>query len=458
VNNIEVELENGFEHYWLPDPGTAEELAEAVRLSWEFLEVAPLKITAPLLGLAYAAPLAEIISPDFVVWLWGETGSFKSTVSALTLSHYGGFDDTRLPFSFESTSNALERSLFLAKDILTVVDDWRPGVTRGDSDDMDRKAQRLLRGVGNRQGRNRMTSDTMLRESYPPRGAVMATAEALPEGPAFQSASARALCVNIAHEQVDREKLSRIQAQKEKLPQAMAGYIRFIGARYDALASELPKMRDSLREKKLRPLLGGSHPRTPGNTATLILGLQQLRDFSVSIGAINEAEVQELYERARTGILEAAKAHTESTTGGDPASRFVDLLRSLFDAGHVYASDRRTGGIPQEPEQLGWEESDREDSATHVPCRNADHIGAADEEYLYLDKNTAFKAIGEFAQRGGLPFGVKPRMVWESLARAGHSLTDEDRTDTSVKVAGKTKRMVQIPRSVVFGPDDEGAE
>jgi hypothetical protein len=158
------------------------------------------------------------------------------------------------------------------------------------------------------------------------------------------------------------------------------------------------------------------------------------------------------------GIVEAAKAHTVATTGGDPASRFLDLLRSLFDAGLVYVSDRTTREIPHDPKQLGWEESDREDSASHVPCRGADHIGAADEQYLYLDKNTAFKAVGEFAQRGGLPFGIKPRMVWESLARAGHSLTDEDRTDTSVKVAGKTKRMVQIPRSVVFGPDDEGAE
>ena len=117
-------------------------MVEAIRQSWRFLLVAPRRITAPLLASAYAAPLSEIVVPDFTIWLWGGTGSYKSTVAALILSHYGDFSETNLPLSFESTSNALERSLFLAKDVLTVVDDWRPGVTHTDSGDMDRKAQR----------------------------------------------------------------------------------------------------------------------------------------------------------------------------------------------------------------------------------------------------------------------------------------------------------------------------
>ncbi|MGH3147484.1 MAG: CHC2 zinc finger domain-containing protein, partial [Rubrobacter sp.] len=111
---------------------------------------------------------------------------------------------------FESTSNALERSLFLLKDTLAVVDDWRPAVSRGDASEMDRKAQRLLRAVGNRQGRGRMTSDTTLRRSYSPRGLVIATAEALPEGPAFESAAARSLSVNLSRSDIDLGCLSEL--------------------------------------------------------------------------------------------------------------------------------------------------------------------------------------------------------------------------------------------------------
>ena len=45
---------------------------------------------------------------------------------------------------------ALERELFLLKDTPTVVDDWRPAISRGDEAEMAKKVQRLLRGVGNR--------------------------------------------------------------------------------------------------------------------------------------------------------------------------------------------------------------------------------------------------------------------------------------------------------------------
>ncbi len=415
--------------------------------------MAPPRIMAPLLAAAYAAPLSEINIPDFVVWLRGGTGSFKSTLAALILSHYGDFSEYNLPFSFESTSNALERSLFLAKDVLTVVDDWRPGVTRADTDEMNRQAQRILRAVGNRQGRGRMTGDTSLRGSYPPRGLVIVTAEALPEGPAFESAAARALSIDISREEVDLQKLSEIQSCKDQLSIAMTGYIQYIGERYDELASTLPDYRDSLRDKKLRPLLVGSHPRTPGNAATLIVGLQQFRDFSVSAGAMEEAEVEQRYVEAREAIIEAAKAHTEATSGGDPASRFIEILRSLFDANWVYVQDRVSGENPNDCWQLGWtvcEDSERQTKC--VPHKGADLIGWADAEYLYLSPDPAYAAVSGFASRGGIPFGISPNKLWDSLAKAGLSMTDRDRNNTTAKIK-KTTRGMKIRRSTVLEDD-----
>ena len=216
TNGAEVELEPGLERYALPPASSnPEELADAVRLSFALSKVVPWRITGPLLGALYLAPLSEIVVPDFVLWLWGATGSFKSTLAALILSHFGNFSETTLPLSFESTANALERSLFLLKDVVAVVDDWRPAVSRSDASEMDRKAQRLLRAVGNRQGRGRMTSDTTLRCSYSPRGLVIATAEALPEGPAFESAAARSLSMNLLREDVNLRGLSELQRHKQ---------------------------------------------------------------------------------------------------------------------------------------------------------------------------------------------------------------------------------------------------
>jgi hypothetical protein len=460
--NVEVELEPGFQNYrLLPTPPSPEEVVEAIRQSWRFLLVAPRRITAPLLASAYAAPLSEIVVPDFTIWLWGGTGSYKSTLAALSLSHFGDFSETNLPLSFESTSNALERNLFLAKDVLTVVDDWRPGVTRADSDKMDRKAQRLLRGVGNRQGRGRMTRDAMLRASYPPRGVVAVTAEALPEGPAFQSAAARSLSINLSKNDVDLANLSKLQRDKQMLRVAMTGYVSYVAGSYERLAKELPVQREELRDL-LRGELPGSHPRTSDNAAALIVALRQFTEYSISVGAMAEAEAKKGYKMARNGVLTAARAHTEATRGGDPASTFLGIMCSLFAAKRAYAKDREIGKIPWQCEQIGWEDlfaglekpkgiapADR-----FRPALKAEFVGWADESFLYLDKEAAYAVGSGFAQRGGLPFGIKPKALWEAMSRSRKSLVDPGRNETTAKIELKTKRIIQIPRELVVDEDE----
>lgn len=454
TEGVEVELEPGLEFYALPDEVlSAPELAEAVRVSLAFLDLAPERITAPLLGATYLAPLSEIIVPDFALWAWGATGSFKSTIAALALSHFGSFSETTLPLSFESTANALERSLFLLKDTAAVVDDWRPAVSRGDASEMDRKAQRLLRAVGNRQGRGRMTSDTMLRRSYSPRGVVIATAEALPEGPAFESAAARALSINLSREDVDSALLSELQASRDALTRAMRGYIGWIAARYENLASEAPAYRQKVRNEK-RGKLVGAHPRTPDAVAALITALRALVSYARSVGTLDENSGEEFLSRASAGVMEAARAHTEATQGGDPATRFIEILASLFDAGRVYARDRETGKEPSHFEELGWERYETQYEEGIDPKKTAEFIGWADDAHLYLDKEAAYAAVAGFAQRGGIPFGIKPRTLWSALKRAELSLTSEGRTDTLARVQGKPKRVVQV-RLAAIRPEAE---
>ncbi|MBX6764770.1 MAG: hypothetical protein IRY88_14005 [Rubrobacteraceae bacterium] len=453
AGDVEVELEPGLESYALPEPDlSAPELAEAVRVSLRFLELAPPKVTAPLLAAAYLAPLSEIVPPDFCLWLWGATGSFKSTIAALLLSHFGTFSETTLPASFESTANAQERVLFLLKDTVAVVDDWRPAVSRGDASEMDRKAQRLLRATGNRQGRGRMTSDTSLRRAYPPRGVVVATAETLPEGPAFESAAARSLSINLQREDVNLDCLSELQRAKDALKVAMAGYIRWIASRYDGLSDRVESHRAGLRER-LRGELPGAHPRTPDAAAALITSLTTLEAYARSVGTLSEEPGKELLARASAGVIEAARAHTESTKGGDPASRFVEILRSLFEAGRVYVKDKETGEYPPGWRELGWEETDDDTGALCRPRREAEFVGWAGEVHLYLDREAAYAAVSAFTARGGIPFGIKPRALWEALKRVGLSVTAERRTDNLVRIEKKPRRVVQIPKSAVLGKE-----
>jgi hypothetical protein len=280
---------------------------------------------------------------------------------------------------------------------------------------------------------------------------VVATAEALPEGAAFQSAAARSMSVSIVRGDVDLATLSRLQTRKHLLSLAVAGYVRFVGARYDEMSGGLARERDAIQEKKLRALLAGAHPRTPRNAATLIVGLRRFRDYSVDVGALNETQAAKLYEEARTGVVRAAQAHVLATSGGDPASRFVEILRSLFETKRVYVRGRKAGENPPDFEQVGWVASGYEQSGIPPsPGHAAEFIGWADEEHLYLEKNVAYGAVASFAAKSGMPFGIKSGALWEAMARSGKSLADRGRTDTTAKIQGQAKRVIQVPRPVIF--------
>jgi hypothetical protein len=176
------------------------------------------------------------------------------------------------------------------------------------------------------------------------------------------------------------------------------------------------------------------------------------------VGVLDEKSGEEFLARASAGVMEAARAHTEATQGGDPATRFIEILRSLFDAGRVYARDRETGKEPPDFEEMGWERYETQYEEGVNPKKNAEFIGWTDDTHLYLDKEAAYAGVAGFAQRGGIPFGIKPRTLWAALKRAGLSLTGEGRTDTLARVQGKPKRVVQVQREAIREEVAEGDE
>src|SRR5690606_36834936 len=114
--------------------------------------------------------------------------------------HFGvEFDSEHLPGNWTSTPNAREELLFESKDIVCVLDDFvaAPGTERGR---LDVAADRALRSVANRQGRQRMRADGSMRPARPPRGLALVTGEFLPSG---HSLRARMLVVEIQPKDVD---------------------------------------------------------------------------------------------------------------------------------------------------------------------------------------------------------------------------------------------------------------
>jgi len=202
--DFEVDLGPELTRYRVPS--VAADPVGAMKRSLSLLNVAPLRITAPLFASCYRAPLVSAFPQDLSLWLEGVTGSMKSTLAALFLSHFGDFDRVHLPGAWASTANQLERRAFLLKDSVFVIDDYSPSAL--DHRELETKAARLLRSQGNLAGRGRLKSDLTERPAFYPRGIIISTGEQHPPG---QSLLARTLVIELNRAGIDIGLLTQAQ-------------------------------------------------------------------------------------------------------------------------------------------------------------------------------------------------------------------------------------------------------
>src|SRR5699024_8221942 len=87
--DVQVELDNNLDNYYLPD--STENLKEACKLSLQLCDTLENDKGIILQSLVYLSPLVGIINqvskpPEMVVWLWGKTGSRKTSLARVYLS------------------------------------------------------------------------------------------------------------------------------------------------------------------------------------------------------------------------------------------------------------------------------------------------------------------------------------------------------------------------------------
>ncbi|MCP4708831.1 MAG: DUF927 domain-containing protein, partial [Planctomycetes bacterium] len=206
AENVEVSLEDALQNYVLPAPPAGGDLVTAIQASLAVLDLIPDNIIIPLFTTLWRSVLGHC---PFAVHLAGHTGTGKTEIAALIQQHFGAeMSAKNLPASWTSTSNSLEAIAFYAKDALLVIDDFAPGGTQSDLNQLHRTAERIIRAQGNRSGRQRMRSDTTLRSTKLPRGLILSTGEDVPRG---QSIRARLMILEIGLQDLNWTLLTKLQ-------------------------------------------------------------------------------------------------------------------------------------------------------------------------------------------------------------------------------------------------------
>lgn len=435
-----VDLGEGLTAYSLD--GYPEELSrvDAAYASMNLSNVISQRVSVPMLGVTYLAPLREFLAqagcdPAFAVFLYGRTGSRKSTAAALFLSHFGNFTSRSLPASFNDTSNYIRRKAFAIKDALLVVDDYHPTSSVQERRTMERTAQSLARAFGDNAERGRLGADLSIQTSMPPRSLAVISGEDVPD--IGESGVSRYYIINVEGNDVpasnDLTEMQQ-QAQSGELRAAMRGYIEWLIPQADNLSDELAEMFYAYRARAQECFKGGNvHGRTVEAVAQVMIGLTMMNRYFASLGIYTPELAASVTEELWSVVTENSLAQSESTRDDKPSMMFISALRELLASKAATVVDISPGFGNVIPD-------------VHM-------IGYSDASNYYLLGESSFGAVVKFYRDQDRLFPVKRGALYKELVTDGIVVDFDSGKSTKLKRIpdGKLQRLLWIPRKCIDG-------
>jgi hypothetical protein len=275
------------------------------------------------------------MKPNFSIYCYGNSGTYKSTVAILYLSHFGEFNGIECLSNLDDSIGILEKRSFVLKDTLHVVDDFHPSHRKNDALGAEQIVQRLIRGYSNRTARGRLNPDMSERGRYEPRGLLLLTAEKLPT---LESTLARVAVVEFGERSIDKVRLTEVQGMAPLLSQAMALYIGWVKENMAAIVSAYPERFQALRT---RAASEGSHRKLPEQAAFLGFALETAVNFFTEKKILSDSEAKYLVDEGWEIFGSLAAKQQQRIKDDDPVSLFTDVISTLLIQHRLF---RKLGG------------------------------------------------------------------------------------------------------------------
>lgn len=389
-------------------PKEVRDKKEAIDLSLETLNLAKHDITIPLLSMTYLAPLVGLIAegnrtPNFVLWVYGLTGSRKTSASLAFLNHFGNFSSNIPPASFKDTANAIELKAHTLKDSLLLIDDYHPNIDGSDARKLASTAERILRMYGDRVGRSRMRADTTLNKTYKPRGMAIVTGEDLPKG---ASSTARYIGVEIKREDINLDILSKLQNEHKKLAEAMAIYIDWISKNVELVQSFIDEKFDELKIKYKEET---THGRINDAVIWLSISFELLLTFLYEYMFICGDEIEELRLSNEQVIKNILKNQEALYRNQEVELMFIDALEEMINLGKLCL-------LPVKKQK---------DNNQIISNYAGKFIGYYDKEFLYLYDSTMYAEVETFLKGKGQSISVSVNTLLKMLRDKNYIKTEE---------------------------------
>lgn len=437
AENVRSSLEGSLQRYGLNrcksmDPATG------FLMGMGMLDVMTDAIAIPLLALSYLAPLNSMLrkkqaAPSFALFLYGVSGSLKSTAAAMALSHFGDFDGKTPTASFRDTGNSVREKAFYLKDSVLWVDDYHPVEGQQEKRRMDNMAQDLARAFGDHAERGRLNADRTLQVSRPPRSLCIMTGEDLPGIGA--SGIARFYIVDVKKGDIPiTDGLTQLQGaiRAGALQSSMAGFIERLAGQMEKLPDVLAEEYVNLRSEAQKRMKGSAHGRSVEAIAHLMLGWKMMLGWGRHLGVIPEEGMDALVERGWKAMTQESLKHAKEAQEDAPEMRYLQTVSEMLMSKQCYVIDLQPG-------------------APHVSAEKPGMIGWVDKNNYMLLPDSTYQAVAVLFQRQGKTFPLSPRAVHRMMKEKGLVIPEGDSATRHKWINGRSVRLLFVPRYLMDG-------
>lgn len=419
----EVDIGDHLSNYFLPSEIV--DLDRACKASLNLLEVADYEVTVPLLALVYLSPLLQSIKevgkmPEFVVWLFGTTGSRKTSLARVFLSHFGDFAN-RLPATFNDTYASIEIKANAIKDSLNLIDDYAPKQTKKQKDAQDEIAEKTIRAYGDRIARGRANSSMISQKQYTPQGMLLMTGENLIRG---HSTVARLVALELDKGSVDLKLLKEIQDNTSLLSESMRGYIEWILPEMNkenstiggTLMYNFNTYKEELEEIESSYTKSG-HGRSAESCAWLMVGIASMLTYFEDQGVISEVEFDQYIQFAKDTMVNVLIKNNNITKESSPIDEFLYTLKEAIDSKSIKINTLVDGN----------KVTDNDDNT----------YGYNDDKYYYLYPDMIYNYLLDRQSKSGNYISLTKRGLIKLLRE--HSIIKVDNDGSPSKYTIKVK-------------------
>ena len=431
--NIKVDLSGDkLQQYCFTDKEF--DIKESLLTSFSVTKLADKKIMLPLIATTYLSPVTTLlrekgINADYILWIEGKTGTRKSSLAALALSHFGSFERNSFPCSFRDTLNSIEKKAFITKDTLNVVDDFNP---ESNSSIKQSIAEKLFAMYGDRAGRDRMSQDgKTLRSPYVARGQCIVTAESFPN--VAESRLARCLIVSIKENDVNLKNLSYLQEHKEELAFTMKEYIKYIIDNEEKILQNAEQLKKKLNVENQNNQV---HGRVNESVNVMYIGMSLYLNFLVEKEVITKDIADKTLAETLEVLNSLAKEQMQDVETSNPINMLFTALSQLYVTNRIHFRDFNS---PTQARYFG----------THIGYIDKKKNGANDQGSYLFFPDILYSEIVKFYRSQNINFPISKASLWKYLDTEGYLYKPEKADRRTVRrmipESGNVVPFIQIP-------------